>query len=120
MDLYRRDGTPYEGTREEQILAWGHDFKDMSIKIVKQDTLPNGLFISTVWLGLDHSWGSGPPLIFESMVFNNNFNELDMRRYSAENEALAGHCELVRKWRYPRAIREVFDFLARIRGRFHP
>jgi hypothetical protein len=25
--------------------------------------------LSTVWLGLDHQWGSGQPLIFETMLF---------------------------------------------------
>lgn len=28
--------------------------------------------VSTVWLGIDHSFGAGPPLIFETMIFNEN------------------------------------------------
>lgn len=82
-------------------MAWAREFKDMSIKIVKQDTLPNGLFISTVWLGLDHSFMEvGRPLIFESMVFGKDTNgsDIDMDRYSTESEALAGHKRLIEKW----------------------
>lgn len=59
--------------------------------------------VSTVWLGLDHSHGSGPPMIFESMVFTaSEWNErygrlldIDVMRYSTEEEAHRGHDELV-------------------------
>lgn len=113
--LYRRDGASYPpgdiGLRE-----WANDLKDMKAKIVKQDVLPNGIFVSTIWLGLDHSFiDDGPPLIFESMVFPkrgpeksmlevlqskaHNWLERDMQRYSTEAEALAGHEALCKKWR---------------------
>jgi len=29
----------------------------------------NGAKVSTVFLGLDHRWGEGPPLLFETLVF---------------------------------------------------
>lgn len=62
--------------------------------------LPNGYWISTVWLGMDHNFGHGPPLIFESMVFRGGKNgDLDCDRYSTRKEALAGHKALVEKWR---------------------
>lgn len=69
-------------------------------KILKQETLPNGRWISTVWLGLDHSFGDGPPLIFETMVFpsNGDLSEEDMDRYSTREEALVGHQRMVEKW----------------------
>ena len=31
--------------------------------------LPNGGFVSTVFLGLDHAWGGRAPEVFETMVF---------------------------------------------------
>lgn len=49
--------------------------------------------VSTVWLGMDHGWGHGPPLIFETMVFGGAFSE-SQERYSTEVEAVAGH----RRW----------------------
>lgn len=63
-------------------------------------------FVSTVWLGLDHNFAGGPPLIFESMVFHKwTRDELDCRRYSTKAEAFAGHADLVRHWRHNRRQR---------------
>jgi hypothetical protein len=63
--------------------------------------------VSTVWLGIDHSFGQGPPVIFETMVFSDAetwrpewgryFHE-DLgiqHRYCTEAQALAGHAETV-------------------------
>ena len=36
--------------------------------------------VSTIWLGLDHQWGEGPPLIFETMVFGGPYDEHVARR----------------------------------------
>jgi hypothetical protein len=54
------------------------------------------VLISTVWLGLDHNWGGGPPLIFETMIFvlteNIDAKYHDMQwRWSTEEEAKEGH-----------------------------
>lgn len=55
--------------------------------------------ISTIFLGLDHGWGDGPPLVFETMIFEgpeDGFQE----RYYTWDEAEAGHkkaVELVKK-----------------------
>ncbi len=105
--LYDRNGEPLE------LMAWATAFEDAENKQVAHDVLNNGKRVSTVWLGLDHQFGDGPPLIFESMVFSTklvlarrfpflfrktDFDELDTRRYATEAEAVAGHRELVAKW----------------------
>lgn len=48
--------------------------------------------VSTVFLGLDHAW-SGPPLLFETMVFkDNNYGSVEYeQRYSTWYEAEKGH-----------------------------
>jgi hypothetical protein len=64
--------------------------------------------VSTVWLGLDHSLDfDGPPVIFETMVFSNDetwHERLGMaihedlgiqQRYCTEDQARAGHAEIV-------------------------
>ena len=53
--------------------------------------------ISTVFLGLNHAFHSGPPLIFETMVFTDVYPEIneDMHRYSTWDQALAGHKEMI-------------------------
>ncbi len=91
--------------RRGQVIdfeAWARLCEELDYRIVAQELLPNGRWVSTVWLGLDHRFvGDGPPLIFESMVFPRltSLQGLDQRRYSSETAALAGHQELVRLWR---------------------
>lgn len=58
---------------------------------------------STVWLGLDHSFGTGPPLIFETMSFvkGTGWSERYFERYSTIEQAVAGHARAVkasRRW----------------------
>jgi len=52
------------------------------------------IVISTVFLGLDHSFGSGPPLLFETMVFNGPCDG-EQRRTPDWTAAAAGHRETV-------------------------
>ena len=49
--------------------------------------------VSTVWLGIDHRFGEGPPLIFETLVLTDADHPLDQagERYATEAEAVAGH-----------------------------
>jgi hypothetical protein len=59
--------------------------------------------VSTVFLGIDHNFYGGPPLLFETLVFANPMpgdgfpDEIDgrMRRYSTWDEAEAGHDAMV-------------------------
>lgn len=48
--------------------------------------------ISTVDLGIDHSFGIGKPLYYETMVFKKgSWSDLYCERYSTEEEARKGH-----------------------------
>lgn len=73
-------------------------------KFLKQEDLPSGVWVSTVYLGFNHRFGDGPPLIFETMVFpgamadDGSMVELDVDRYSSKEAALAGHQRMVEKW----------------------
>lgn len=52
--------------------------------------------ISTVWLGADHNWGGGQPILFETMVFGGGEQQdQTMWRWHTEDEARAGHTEIV-------------------------
>lgn len=46
--------------------------------------------VSTVFLGLDHQWGDGPPLLFETMIFGGKHDGY-CERYATWDEAEAGH-----------------------------
>ena len=82
------------------MLEWAKLFGDLDYKVVKQEELPNKKWVSTVWLGLNHQFGKGKPLIFETMVFpkRDGGGELDMERYSTLEEAKKGHKKMVKKW----------------------
>lgn len=100
---YHMDGTPYTGTRHEQTLAWGRDFENRLTNggVIGRDTLWNGIWVSTMWMGLDHNFGGGRPLIFESMAFEGpgpRSQDLDQDRYSTLEEAKAGHAAMVKKF----------------------
>jgi hypothetical protein len=58
-----------------------------------------GLRVSTVFLGMNHSYDGGPPLLFETMVFRlDEFEEFDIDRYATYQEALMGHEEMCQRW----------------------
>jgi hypothetical protein len=92
MNHYNRQGQPIS------MEDWAKSLEKE--RRVAQELLPDGKWVSTVWLGLDHNFlHDGPPLIFETMVFpQGDMAEIDMDRYSTEAEALAGHKAMVEKW----------------------
>lgn len=77
------------------LMEWATFFEDRTFRRVGLDELC-GVRISTVFLGLDHSFGEGPPLIFETMVFPEGSDERLCWRYSTWEQAEAGHKEAVR------------------------
>lgn len=54
--------------------------------------------VSTVFLGLNHQFGDGPPLIFETLVFGGELDQ-EMDRYSTWDEAEAGHKAMIQRVR---------------------
>lgn len=52
--------------------------------------------ISTIFLGLNHQFGDGAPLLFETLVFGGALDQ-EMDRYSTWAEAEAGHKQTVER-----------------------
>jgi hypothetical protein len=87
------------------LFEWSDMFQSPE-RIVQRDQIGE-YWVSTVFLGLDHNWGSGPPLLFETMVFEPDVDGINGRkgiggceRYSTWDEAEAGHravCERLRE-----------------------
>jgi len=94
-DYYDRQGRPITDS-----ASFAKKFGDTEYKRVAFTLLPDGKWVSTAWLGINHQSGRGPPLIFETMVFSSkdNFDALVCERYSTEEEALQGHKRLVEEW----------------------
>jgi hypothetical protein len=57
--------TPVKATLRE----WGEWFQgDPQRRILSRSKIPGG-YVSTVFLGLDHGWDGGPPVLWETLVF---------------------------------------------------
>ena len=52
----------------DNLLEWAKGFEEGS-RIVTQEYVGDQ-WISTVFLGIDHQWGKGKPVLFETMIFS--------------------------------------------------
>jgi hypothetical protein len=77
------------------MLAWSKMFENVDNRTVAKTEVAAGIVVSTVFLGLDHQIGEGPPLLFETMVFNDYGDDGQQYRYSTWDEAEAGHKKTV-------------------------
>ncbi len=91
---YDMNGRPY--AEPDAWKKWASDYTDSNRRVAQTYI---GWFrkihISTIWLGHDHAYGDGPPLIFETMIFGGPLDEYQ-QRYSTKNEALIGHEKAVK------------------------
>jgi len=74
---------------EPDCIKWAKWFQDAD-RSVKKTTLNDDVLVSTVFLGLDHQFGDGPPLLFETEIFGGD-RDGDMWRYATWDEAENGH-----------------------------
>lgn len=72
----------------DDIFKWGTWF-EAGDRVVDR-TERDDVCVSTVFLALDHSFGDGPPLLFETMVFRDG-NDDECERCSTWEEAEAQH-----------------------------
>lgn len=78
---------------ECDLMTWAHWF-ELNNRLLKQTRL-FGLFISTVFLGLDHSFGFGSrPTLWETMIFGLDGDQ-PMYRYSTRDQAMYGHKQAI-------------------------
>lgn len=89
--LNGREPTPV-GSLDEWAQRFQADDKHVA------NTEVGDVRVSTVFLGIDHSFGVGPPLLFETMIFGGAHSE-DQWRYSTWDEAVSGHEAAVAKVR---------------------
>jgi hypothetical protein len=93
-DYWILDG---DDVRRAGLMEWAAYFEKADRHIGRDEI---GLMkVSTVFLGLNHNYGDGPPLLFETMVFGGPIDE-ETERYSTKAEALAGHQKLVERCRH--------------------
>lgn len=52
------------------LLKWDADGRVSDYAVIGRHSFGTGRGeVSTVWLGLDHSFGHGPPVVFETLIF---------------------------------------------------
>lgn len=95
--MYYMLGENNEVVVTTDIVLWGAWFETADKHVARSKILDHD--VSTVFLGVDHSLGSGPPLLFETMIFEDgDMSGVFTRRYSTYAEALEGHEESIREF----------------------
>lgn len=82
----------HEPVIEPDILKWAKWFESAQ-RLVKRSVATvdcKEVTVSTVFLGIDHSFGQGPPLLFETMVFGGVLDQ-EMDRCSTWEQAEKMH-----------------------------
>lgn len=72
----------------DDLMEWANSLGENNRRVALTE-FPGG-HVSTVFLGLDHSFGSGAPLLFETMIFGGPYDDYQ-ERYSTWEEAETGH-----------------------------
>jgi len=86
-DKFILDGqTPVECP---DLIEWGQ-WMQTADRHVAKTKINDDVKVSTVFLGLDHSFGHGPPLLFETMIFGGEHDQYQ-ERFETWEQAEAGH-----------------------------
>ena len=77
----------------DDLLQWGRWLvtHDRTLARDRDESGRTPVLVSTVFLGLDHQFGAGPPILWETMIFGRSGAELYCERYATRADALAGH-----------------------------
>ena len=83
----------------DDIVEWAGQFEKLNRKV--KSAIIKGVNISTVFLGLDHSFNvtSGPssdPVLWETLVFGGKLDG-EMERYTSIEDAIYGHDLMVKR-----------------------
>jgi hypothetical protein len=73
---------------EPDVSKWGAWFEQANRTVA--DMVTEQVRVSTVFLGIDHSFGGGEPLLYETMIFGGKEDGYQ-KRYSTRENALVGH-----------------------------
>jgi len=85
MNYILKDGKPIA---VDDVLEWALWFETAERVVAKDDI--GGAHISTIFLGIDYNFDSGPPVLWETMIFGGEHDEYQ-ERYTSEKDARAGH-----------------------------
>src|SRR3990167_790601 len=72
----------------KDIVEWGRWFETADLTVA--ETKVGKVTVSTVFLGLDHSFGGGTPILFETMILGGKEHGYQ-ERYASLEESMIGH-----------------------------
>jgi hypothetical protein len=85
--------------RVDDVEVWGRWYQTAERHVAhdmdENDPTGQKIRVSTVFLGMDHSWGSGPPVLWETMVFGGLLDG-EQIRYTSHADAFEGHQRMCR------------------------
>jgi hypothetical protein len=93
----------------DDFMEWAMLFEAGDRERIVAQVEIGDVFVSTVFIGLDHNWGEGPPLVFETMIFGGEFDQYQYR-YSTWAEAEAGHAVAVGMVEHERDLKTNMTF----------
>lgn len=119
-----RPGEPWKPIAVKSIVEWAEFMEaDASNRTVGRTNLGALGIVSTVFLGLDHNYGDGPPLLWETMVFGGPWDPdsggTELRRHTSWARAVACHRRTIRRLQRIAALwgsAETADAVARLGG----
>jgi len=85
-DKYILDG---KNPVSADLETWAKWYETASRRVAKTE-VSDEVNVSTVFLGLDHSFGDGSPELFETMIFGGEHDQYQ-ERFETWEQAEAGH-----------------------------
>lgn len=76
----------------EDVHEWATWYETAKRHVADERIL--GCRVSTIFLGIDHQYGAGPPLVFETMIFGGPLDQ-EQDRCSTWEQAEAMHKSMV-------------------------
>jgi hypothetical protein len=84
-----------DGKTPIKSTGWGAGADSLGKRVALDELSGGSVVVSTVFLGIDHSWEEeGPPILWETMIFGGPLNDYQVR-YSSHDDAVKGHQEAV-------------------------
>jgi hypothetical protein len=81
------EGNP---VHEPDLMKWAKWFEGGDKRRLARTEISKEITVSTLFLGIDHNWGDGSPVLWETMIFGGPHDQYQ-ERYTSRQAALKGH-----------------------------
>ncbi len=92
LEILDADGNP---VAEPDVVKWAEWFQSAD-RCVAQEQVGDAL-ISTIFLGVNHNFTDGPPIVWETMIFGGKLDQEQVRCSGSRKDAEAMHARMVQK-----------------------